>query len=61
MTDQTAELWSGVGLVSSLLCSDEKPSNNCAELEGGCMPMRRQMCNNESKTVSKESCSLSNS
>lgn len=55
-----AELWSGVGLVSSVLYTDEKLSNNCVDLEGGCMPMRREMCNNENKTTSKESNSLFN-
>lgn len=37
-----AELWNGVGLVSSVPShSDEKLSNNHVELEDGCMLMRR--------------------
>lgn len=42
-----AELWSRVGVVSSreVLYDDVylymMPSNNCVELEGGCMPKRR--------------------
>lgn len=36
-----AEFWSEVELVSSALYGDEKPSNNCVELEDVCKPMGR--------------------